>query len=177
LGDTFRIEGFTLASDVATFRFEKGTLTFLKPVLGAVTGAIFVGEGHFNLKPLTPLDVRELHRRIGAEEVDEEFTAILFRFTAEGHLKFLPALKDQVESPEEAASTLKHWREKLRERREHAASITEYLLDGEDMDNVDADVLAAIYNPSHPPFFNAYIHGKKHKDLRYFFRSRVGALP
>jgi len=29
------------------------------------------------------------------------------------------------------------------------------------MDNVDADLLAAVYNPSHPPFVNAYIHGKK----------------
>ncbi len=45
------------------------------------------------------------------------------------------------------------------------------------MDNVDADLLAAVYNPSHPPFVNAYIHGKKHKDLRFFVRTRVGALP
>ena len=45
------------------------------------------------------------------------------------------------------------------------------------MDNVDADILAASYNPAHPPFFNAYIHGKRHKDLRFFVRARVGALP
>ena len=45
------------------------------------------------------------------------------------------------------------------------------------MDNVEADLLAALYNPAHPAFFNAYLHGKKHKDLRYFVRARVGALP
>ncbi len=45
------------------------------------------------------------------------------------------------------------------------------------MDNVDADVLAAVYNPSHPEFFNAYLRCKKHKDLRFFLRHRVGAIP
>ena len=45
------------------------------------------------------------------------------------------------------------------------------------MDNVDADILAAIYNRQHPPFVNAYIRGKKHKDLRYFVRTWVGAIP
>src|SRR5438093_1183370 len=45
------------------------------------------------------------------------------------------------------------------------------------IDNVDADVLAAIYNSKHPSFFNAYMHGTPHKDLRFFLRTRVGAIP
>jgi hypothetical protein len=51
LGQTFRIDNFTLPCDAATFQFQKGTLTFLSPVNGIVTGAIFIGEGHFSLKP------------------------------------------------------------------------------------------------------------------------------
>src|SRR6266446_5247199 len=51
------------------------------------------------------------------------------------------------------------------------------LLESETIDNVDADVLASIYNPKHPPFFNAYMHGTPHKDLRFFWRTRVGAIP
>src|SRR5207248_424588 len=51
------------------------------------------------------------------------------------------------------------------------------LLHRETMDNVDADVLAAVYHHAHPQFFNAYIRGKKHRDLRFFVRTRVGALP
>lgn len=65
----------------------------------------------------------------------------------------------------------------MRQRREQALGFTQYLLQGETMDNVDADVLAAIYNAAHPEFFNAYLRGKKHKDLRFFVRTRVGALP
>jgi hypothetical protein len=177
LGETFRFDDFTVQVDAATFHFQKGTLTLLNPVSGVVTGAIFIGEGHLNLKPVTSLDAAELKRRSGATQVDEDFSEVVFRFTGGEQKKFTPGLKEKVETPGEAESAFEHWKEKMRKRREDAQSYTEYLLHGEEMDNVDADLLAAVYNPSHPPFVNAYIHGRKHKDLRFFVRTRVGALP
>jgi hypothetical protein len=177
LGDSFRFENFTLTWDTATFQFQKGTLTFLSPVAGVVTGAIFIGEGHFNLKPVITLDARELSRRTGAAEVNEEFTEAVFRFTGEARLKFLAGLGNLSETASEAAAVLTRWRERMRQRHEQALGFTQYLLQGETMDNVDADLLAAVYNPAHPEFFNAYLRGKRHKDLRFFVRNRVGALP
>jgi hypothetical protein len=177
LGESFHFDNFTLTSDAATFQFQKGTLTFLSPVDGVVTGAIFIGEGHFNLKPLLALDATELSRRTGAAEVNEDFGEAVFRFTRDGRLKFLPGLGDRTEATSEAAAVLSHWRERMRQRQERALSSTQSLLQGETMDNVDADVLAAVYNPAHPEFFNAYLRGKKHKDLRFFVRNRVGAVP
>jgi Peptidase family M1 domain/Carboxypeptidase regulatory-like domain len=177
IGQTFRFEHFTLTCDVATFHFLRGTLTFLAPVEGIVTGAIFLGEGHFNLRPITSLDTHELSRRISASEIDEDFTEIVFRFTADAHLKLLAGIGDQAEPPSEAAVVLRNWKDRMRQRHEPAASFTQYLLQGESMDNVDADVLAAIYNPAHPEFFNAYLRGRKHKDLRFLLRNRVGAIP
>jgi Peptidase family M1 domain/Carboxypeptidase regulatory-like domain len=176
LGDTFRFDDFTVISDAGTFQFEKGTLTFFLPVEGVVTGAIFLGDGRFHLKPAAPLDRRELSRRIGAEEVDEGFSEVVFRFSGDIRLNFLPGLKARIETPEEASIALERWREKVRQRREIPITFSQHLLEGESMDNVDADVLAAIYNRSHPAFLNAYIHGKKYKDLRFFLRTRVGAL-
>lgn len=177
LGETFRFDNFSLTWEAATFRFQKGTLTLLSPVNGIVTGAIFLGEGHFTLKPVTTLDTRELSRRIGAPEVNEDFSEAIFRFTGEAQMKFLPGLGDQIEPASEASAVLNRWREKMRHRRELALGFTQYLLQGETMDNVDADLLAAVYNPAHPEFFNAYLRGNKHKDLRYFVRKRVGAVP
>jgi len=177
LGDTFRFDNFTLTLDVGTFRFERGTLTWLKPVNGIVTGAVFLGEAQFTLKPALPIDARELHRRIGAEEVNEEITEAVFRFTGEGRLKLLPGLGERTEPASAAAETFEHWREKMRKRQEPAVGFSEHLLHGETMDNVDADLMAAVYNPLHPAFFNAYLRGKKHKDLRFFLRHRVGAIP
>jgi hypothetical protein len=177
LGDTFRLDNFTLNFDAATFHFQKGTLTFLRPVNGIVTGAIFIGEAHFSLKPVINLDVRELTRRTGAAEVNEDFTEAVFRFTGEGRMTFLPGIGEQTAPASEAAAILHHWREKMRQRHEIPLGFTEFLLHGETMDNVDADLLAAVYNNSHPSFFNAYLRGKKRKDLRFFVRTRVGALP
>jgi hypothetical protein len=177
LGESYRFDNFTLNVDAATFEFQKGTISFLSPVNGNVTGAIFVGEGHFHLKPVTPLDARELKRRTGAEEVDEDFTEVVIRFTPNMRMSLLRGLGAKADPAPEAASVLKNWRERMRQRREPALGFTQYLLQGATMDNVDADVLAAIYNDAHPDFFNAYLRGKKHKDLRFFLRMRVGALP
>ena len=177
LGETFRFDNFTLTWDAGIFQFQKGTLTFLSPVNGIVTGAIFIGEGHFNLKPVSFLDARELSRRIGADEVNEEFTDVVFRFTRLERLKFLSGLGERIEPAPEAAAVLHNWRERMRQRHEQASGFSQYLLQGETMDNVDADLLAAVYNDAHPVFFNAYLRGKKHKDLRFFVRVRVGGLP
>jgi hypothetical protein len=177
LGDTFRIENVTVSWDVGTFQFQKGTLTAIGPVDGVVTGAIFIGEGHFSLKAVIPPDAHELIRRTGADEVNEDFTEVLFRFTKSEWPKLLPVPGERLSAPPEASAAFKHWKDRMRERREFPLGFTEYLLQGETMDNVDADLLAAAYNDAHPEFFNAYIHGKKHKDLRFFVRNRVGAIP
>jgi len=177
LGPSFHFDNFTLTWDAATFHFEKGTLTFLNPVNGVVTGAVFVGNGHFNFKPATAFDARELNRRTGANEVNEEFTEAVFRFTGENRLKLLAGVGTQSEPAPEAGVAFNHWKERMRQRSEVPVGFSQYLLQGETMDNVDADMLAAIYNPQHPEFFNAYLHGRKHKDLRFFLRTRVGALP
>lgn len=176
-GPTFQFDNFELKVDVGTFQFQKGTLTFLNPVEGIVTGAIFIGEGHFNLKPVTQLDTHELSRRINAEEVNEDFTEVIFRFTGDQRMRFLSGIKDKVEPSAEAASAFQKWRERVRHRHEIPIGFSQQILEGDSMDNVDADLLAAVYNPTHPGFFNAYLRGKKHKDLRFFVRARVGALP
>lgn len=177
LGETVRFDNFKLTYDVATLEFQKGTLTWLSAVQGVVTGAIFIGEGHFHLRPVNKLDGYELKRRTGGEEIDEDFTEIVFRFTKDEHMNFMPGAGDRVDGSGEAVTVFDHWRERIRHRREIPLGFTDSALDGELIDNVDADILSAIYNPKHPPFFNAYIRGTKHKDLRFFVRARVGAVP
>lgn len=173
LGRTSRFDNQSLQWDAASFQFQKGTLTLLMPVHGVVTGAIFIGEGHFHLQPANRLDAQEIRRRSGEPEVTE----VVFRFSQENIGKFRIGLGEGVETPEEARTVFEQWRSRMRKRRDEPLGFTEQLLHGETMDNVDADLLAPIYNPAHPAFLNAYIHGKRHKDLRFFLRLRVGALP
>ena len=177
LGATFHFDKVTIPLDAATFEFQQGTLTFLSPVNGVVTGAVFIGQGNFKLKALTSLNRQELKRRTGSSEFEEDFTEIVFRFTAKESQIFLRRVGATADTPSEAGSVFANWRLRMRLHRDVALGFSEELLHGEDMDNVDADLLAAVYNPAHPPFVNAYIRATKHKDLRFFIRTRVGALP
>ncbi len=177
LGDTFRCENLVLPMDVGTFDLKSGTLTFLSRIGKSETGAIFIGQGHFTLKPFSTFDTTEMVRRAGSPAAEEDFTEAVFRFSPDQFSQFAPTLGTRADTPAEAASAFQHWKDKVRHRHEVPEGLTQALLESETIDNVDADVLAAIYNPKHPPFFNAYMRGTPHKDLRFFLRARVGAIP
>jgi hypothetical protein len=177
LGDTYQCENFTFSVDVGSFELKSGTITFLGPVNNYETGAVFVGQGHFALKPLMTLDINEMTRRSGSPTAEEDFTEAVFRFTPGEYSLFTGVLGSKTSTPAEAASVFQHWKDKVCHRHEVHEGLTQAILESETVDNVDADVLAAIYNPKHPPFFNAYMHGSPHKDMRFFVRARVGAIP
>ena len=176
LGVAFQIDRFTLKCDVATFQLNQGTLVFLAPVGGTVTGAIYIGSGHFHLTPVTRIAGDDIKRRLKTEELDEDFTQIVFRYAGPFTRVLLPATARPAATPGDAAGVLQRWRESVRQRREVPLGFTESLLHGESMENVDAEVLASVYNPSRPGFFDAYVRGVKHKDLRFFYRPRGGAI-
>jgi Peptidase family M1 domain/Carboxypeptidase regulatory-like domain len=176
-GSTYRCDDFTLPMDVGTFVFKSGTMTFLAPIDGYQTGAIFIGQGHFTLKPVMRLDVQEMVRRAGSETAEEDFTAVVFRFTAGAYPYFAKLATKTVERPAEAETAFKKWQSRMRTHHEFPSGFTQAILEDSTIDNDDADMLAAIYNPKHPAFINAYMTGTPHKDLRFFIRQRVGAIP
>jgi hypothetical protein len=178
LATTHHCENFKLTLDVGTFELKSGTLTLFTGVNNFQTGVVFVGQGHFRLKPLIRVDKQEMIRRSGGSETaEEDFGEAVFRFTPGLYPQVAAAFGPKVETPREAEEALERWRNKVRHRHEVPEGMTQGVFEQESIDNVDADVLAAIYNPKHPPFFNAYMVGTPHKDLRFFVRSRVGAIP
>jgi hypothetical protein len=177
LGETYRCENFTLNVDVGTFQLKSGTITLLALVDKFETGAVFVGQGHFTLKPVDAIDTHEIVRRTGNPTAEEDLGVVVFRFSGNQYPQFAGALGARTETPPEAAAAFQHWKDKVRHRHEIPEGLTQAFFEGDTIDNVDADVLSAIYNPKHPPFFNAYMRGSPHKDLRFFMRTRVGALP
>ncbi len=177
LGDSFHCENFTLVMDVGTFNFKSGTVTLLGQVNKLETGLIFIGTGHFSLKPVLAIDTRELTRRSGGPTAEEDFTHVIFRFSPGEYARFAKALGAKTETPPEAATAFQHWKERVRHRHEYPEGFTQAILENDTIDNVDADILAGVYNPQHPPFINAYMQGAPHKDIRFFVRARVGAIP
>ena len=177
LGETHRCDNFSMTVDVGSFTFNSGTLTMLNPVNRFITGAVFIGKGHFTLRPVVALDRSELTRRSGDASVEEDFTSVVLRFSPVYFPKLVSGFGANTDTPAEAASAFYAWQEKVRRRHEVPQGFTQAILESETIDNVDAEVLAAVYNPQHPIFFNAYIRGTPHKDLRFFVRERVGAVP
>jgi len=177
LGSAFHIESFTFKCDTATFELKQGTLTFLEPANGFVTGAVFTGSGHFTLKPVTRLAQAEIRRRSKSDQIDEDFTEVVFRYTGAVGRALLPAATTPTAVPEESAKVFRRWRDSMRQRREVPLGFSEEMLHGDSMENIDADILGSLYNADRPGFFDAYIRGSKHKDLRYMLHPRGGTIP
>src|ERR1051325_9650457 len=77
LKDAVVVENLVLQRDVAKFTLRSGTIAFLAPVLDRVPGAVFVGEGRFELEPAIQMERPLLNLITGKETVDEEFTSLV----------------------------------------------------------------------------------------------------
>lgn len=78
------VQNLTLSRDAFQFHFEKGVFQFLAPVEGRVTGAVFVGEGSWELHPATEAERRQLALVTadkGLEVLTDRFTELILLFT------------------------------------------------------------------------------------------------
>ena len=50
-GEAVSVNNFVLKRDAGTFHLHSGTVCFVTPVQGKVTGAVFTGDGNFVLDP------------------------------------------------------------------------------------------------------------------------------
>src|SRR5581483_2758151 len=58
--EALQVENLTLKRDAGTFILRSGTVCFLTPVQGKVTGAVFTGNGSFTLDPPFGFEKRSL---------------------------------------------------------------------------------------------------------------------
>ncbi|MBZ5541343.1 MAG: hypothetical protein LAN61_12580 [Acidobacteriia bacterium] len=87
--------------------FDEGTLAFLTPCNGHITGAVFSGRGHALAAPRDPVEKQQLARFLGRPVLDEEFRTAYLRFTDE--------------TAEELQKQLRETRAAAAENREYAA--------------------------------------------------------
>jgi len=175
LTESFNTENIVLQRDVGTLTFKSGELSLLAPVLGRQAVAVFTGEGRFHLKPALATESARLRFTIGAGEIDEEFDAALLYFTdATGAEVRGQAKSGPVSARNEAE--LQKFRSQLRARTETPRSFMEYAMFGEEIPNLDAEVLAELYNPAHAGSFVALLHAHKHPQMRFLIRPQ-GAIP
>ncbi len=69
-GEAVAVNNFSLRRDAATFHLRSGTVCFVAPVQGKVTGAVFMGDGNMVLDP--PLRIERSSLKLLTKE--DEFS-------------------------------------------------------------------------------------------------------
>ena len=79
-GESVSVNNLELKRDAGTFHLRSGTICFVAPVAGKVTGAVFSGDGNFVLDP--PEAEKKMLKLLTKEnEFSENFTQMVLRFT------------------------------------------------------------------------------------------------
>src|SRR5580704_15772129 len=80
-GESVGVNNFDLKRDAAIFHLRSGTICFVSPVQGRVTGAVFVGDGNLVLDPLSEGERKSLKLLTKENEFSENFSHMVLRFT------------------------------------------------------------------------------------------------
>jgi hypothetical protein len=142
------VADFTLKRDAAHFQLNSGTVCFLAPVNGKITGAIFVGEGKLLLTPPLPSEQRSLQLLTKQDEFSESFQRLVLRFTDGTYDEIKAAGKPGPASscdPGLLADSQFQMRKKLHY-------------------NLDARILQDVLSPAAGGLFVAFVHGQHYSD-------------
>jgi hypothetical protein len=175
LADSFVVENIEIKRDAGVLTLKTGAIAFTAPALGRDTVAVFVGEGEFRFTAISAIDRSYMTSLTGQDSVSEQFDRALFCFSDDTGKEIRASAKTHSNDPK-LADVLKEYRKHLRSRLEAPRSMLEAMVTDDAMDNIEADLLTDLYNPRAPGFFSAYLHGRKHSDLRFHVRPR-GAFP
>jgi hypothetical protein len=150
--ETYTVTNLTFKRDAGAFNLRSGRIGFLAPVEGRVVKAIFTGDGEFTLTPAIAIERNHLRMVTEKEILVEQFQKAAFCFTDQTYQE----IKRQAQAGADSAGikdALKEFNERARTR-----SLGQ---------NIDARLLADIYNPKRPGQFHAFIYGKVNNDLRF----------
>ncbi|HXG67612.1 MAG TPA: carboxypeptidase regulatory-like domain-containing protein [Blastocatellia bacterium] len=173
--ESYSVNNLVLKRDVGVITLRSGRISFLPRVLERVTKAVFIGEGEFALTPAIPIERNYLRMIAEKDAVSETFDKAVFCFTDATYDEIKRQAQPAADQPG-ALDHLRNFHRLVRSRTERPRSLVQYLVAGDDIENLEAKILADLYNPQHPGFFSAYISGRNQGDLRFHVRPR-GALP
>lgn len=153
--ETYLVTDLQMARDVATFKFRKGRISFLTPVMNRSVVAVFVGEGEFILKPTYWLELNHIKLVTGAEVVQDTFKELFLIFSDETYSQVRKSFS-KVEPLADDFNALKSFRKIVR---------------AEGSDNAEAHILSNLLCTDCQPTFNARIKGEKYKQLNFIINS------
>jgi len=145
------VTNFDLKRDAGTFHLHSGTVCFVPPVNGRVTGAVFAGDGSFVLNPPTEAERKSLKYLTKEDQFNEKFERLVLRFTDSTY--------DQIKKDGTPASggcdrgLLKDSQNTTRHKIKT---------------NLEAQLLGEILSPEPRGIFVAFVHGKRYDDKELY---------
>jgi hypothetical protein len=159
-GEAVTVSNFDLKRDAATFHLHSGTVCFVAPVQGKVTGAVFVGDGTMVLDSPIPVERASLNLLTRNDEFVERYEHLVLRFTDSTY--------DEVKKKGTAASggcdpgLLSDSLHAM--RHDHMLKY-----------NLDARILQDVLSPEPGELFVAFVHGKQYNGKEIFAIDPHGA--
>ncbi|MBI4461505.1 MAG: hypothetical protein HY653_01235, partial [Acidobacteria bacterium] len=105
----YRVEELYLRRDALRLELTHGMLVFLQPVVGQVTGAVFVGEGRILVMPPAQSERQQLARFTGSPILAEAFSSAYFRFTDATEAEWRAQIEAGRGSATQASDVLAQW--------------------------------------------------------------------
>jgi len=159
-GAAMSIKNIEVKRDAATFHLHSGTICFLEPVEGKVTGAVFVGDGNVVLDAGLPAETSSLKLLTKEDEFSENFKELVLRFTDSTYEEIKKA----------GSSTTEGCNAALLQDSQNAARKTLHY-------NLDARILRDVLSNQPGGLFLAFIHGHRYCDKEVFSIDPQGGLP
>ena len=144
-GESVSVSNFDLKRDAGTFHLRSGTVCFVTPVQGKVTGAVFTGDGNFVLDLALESERNSLKLLTKENEFSENFSQAVLRFTDSTY--------EDIKKDGTAASggcdagLLKDSQNTTRHKLKF---------------NLEARILQETLSPEPARLFVAFIHGKRY---------------
>lgn len=150
-GEAVSVSNLVLKRDAGRFHLRSGTVCFVTPVQGKVTGAVFTGDGNFVLAPPLESERKSLKLLTKEDEFSENFSQAVLRFTDSTY--------DEIKKGGSPASggcdggLLKDSQNTTRHKLK---------------DNLEARILQDVLSPEPGGLFVAFIHGKRYSDKEIY---------
>jgi Peptidase family M1 domain len=150
-GEGVSVADFKLKRDAGTFHLRSGTVCFVTPVNGKVTGAVFTGDGNFVLDPPSANERNALKLLTKENEFSENFGQLVLRFTDSTYDEIKKAGTAATGGCE--AGPLKDSQNATRHKLKT---------------NLESRILEDLLSPEAGGLFVAFIHGKRYNSLELY---------
>ena len=155
-------ENVVLKRDISTITLRKGTLSFLTPVEGRVTGAVFVGEGEIRVEPVVSSEKLNLAKLTKSAVFTDSFTRMVLRFTDGTFEQLSKEAKVSQGAPDpKAQDSLADFRKLMRKGRTYTDPNTALAFIRM---NLDGRLLMDVKRKVEEGLFLAYFDGKQYGD-------------